>query len=229
MMADQAVTQDDQIIIVKPDLEGDGSIYKVVRRNDRKSGDTADKKEKRSGKKGVWIGLAAVLVFFLLVGTFIVLDTRSPFVWDLTPNMGTVIYFRGKVFDVEQENPSQGLPSEMGWLGNEITLRFPLDENDLRADSFQFEFNVTFKDFNTDEHVALDIYAGRNLNRLKLVKEDLVIDRLGEYSVPIEKAYFREGEKNFIRLSGKNVAPIGYGKNPPNCKFGFMRLRKIKN
>jgi len=114
-------------------------------------------------------------------------------------------------------------PYEMSWMGNQVHYVFRIDTKDLN-EKVNLVFNVPFKNYRTSEDVILEIKAGKSLFRMQTIVSDLKIDHLGVYSIPIDSSVFRDRWPNYIRLKGKNIRPIGYGKNPPNFQISSIKL-----
>lgn len=156
---------------------------------------------------------------------FATAQEKENVLWSATPKEGSYTKFFGKrVVDVMRGEAGLLIPQEFGWQGNQLIFIFRLTSEQLEAPQYEFTFEVTSKDYDSDEPVEIDIYAGTNINNLKTVKQGIVINRLGIYTIVLPSAYFYLGSQNFIKISGRNVLPIGYGENPPNCRFGTFKL-----
>lgn len=146
-------------------------------------------------------------------------------IWQVRPREGNYMkYFGKRVVDVNRADSDRLVPQEFGWQGNQLIFIFHLTSKQLQVPAFEFSFEVTSKDYDADELVELDIYAGTNINNLKTVSQKIKIDHSGFYKLNIPSTYFYLGSQNFIKVYGPNVKPIGYGENPPNCRFGSFKL-----
>lgn len=146
-------------------------------------------------------------------------------IWAVKPKEGNYMkYFGKRIVDVNRAEADRLIPQELGWQGNQLIFIFRLSSGELQQSEYQFSFEITSKDYNVEEMVEMDVYSGTNLNNLKTVAQGVKIERMGTYSFTIPSTNFYLGSQNFIRIFGRNVRPIGYGENPPNCRFGLFKL-----
>lgn len=146
-------------------------------------------------------------------------------IWQVRPREGNYMkYFGKRVVDVNRADSDRLVPQEFGWQGNQLIFIFHLTSKQLQIPTFEFSFEIISKDYDVDELVELDIYAGTNINNLKTVAQKIKIDHAGFYKLRIPSTQFYLGSQNFIKIFGQNVRPIGYGENPPNCRFGSFKL-----
>ncbi len=116
-------------------------------------------------------------------------------------------------------------PIEMGWEGNLVAYAFVLPTGTL-SENLAFEFDVSYRNYGTSQNVILEVAAGRSLSAMAPINSNLEINKLGTYTVIIPKSYFTQGTTNYITVYGKNIAPIGYGTNPPNFQTVSVRLKQ---
>ncbi len=172
-------------------------------------------------------------ILFLIIG--LVLQAPSPEVfgapskentlWKVVPSRANAMVFFGKrIVDVNRARVEKLIPYEFGWQGNETTFIFRLTSRQLNTPYFELSFKVLQKDYENDIPVKLNIDAGTNINRVKPVIKEVVIDEIGTYKIKISSSFFYLGNQNFIRILGANVRPIGYGTSPPNCRFEYIKL-----
>ncbi|MBI4972129.1 MAG: hypothetical protein HZC17_09940 [Candidatus Omnitrophica bacterium] len=146
-------------------------------------------------------------------------------IWQVKPREGNYMkYFGKRVIDVNRADSDRLVPQEFGWQGNQVIFIFHLTSKQLQSPQFEFVFEIISKDYDVDELVELDVYAGTNINNLKTIAQKIKIDHAGFYKINIPSTQFYLGSQNFVKIYGSNVRPIGYGENPPNCRFGSFKL-----
>jgi len=171
------------------------------------------------------------LIFFFVLALFFsggvsvfALETENV-IWQIKPREGNYMkYFGKRVVDVNRAEADRLIPQEFGWQGNQLIFIFHLTSKQLQNPTFEFIFEIFSYSYDADEPVHLDIYAGKNINNLKTAAQGIKITRAGTYTVQIPSSHFYLGNQNFIKIMGENVRPIGYGENPPNCRFLSFRL-----
>lgn len=145
--------------------------------------------------------------------------------WRLKPQPSNYLnYFGKRIVDVSRSRAPELIPQEFGWQGNQIVLIFRMTSRQLTPPELEFHFKVINKDYGVDEFVKVNVLAGTNINNLKPVVEGITLDKMGTYKVRIPSNRFYLGSQNFIQIDGANVHPIGYGNNPPNCRFEAFKL-----
>ncbi|MBI4399098.1 MAG: hypothetical protein HY586_08215 [Candidatus Omnitrophica bacterium] len=153
------------------------------------------------------------------------LHGRENIIWKIKPSESHYMkYFGKRVIDVNRKDADRFVPQEFGWQGNQMIFIFHLTSDQLERPTFTFVIEIFSRDYDVDEPVEIDIYAGTNINSLKTVTQGLKIEKVGEFPIEIPSSLFYVGGQNFIKLVGRNVHPIGYGENPPNCRFASFRL-----
>ncbi|MBI5061549.1 MAG: hypothetical protein HZB67_04520, partial [Candidatus Aenigmarchaeota archaeon] len=173
----------------------------------------------------VWRQTTLILAFLisLLCVTSISFALSPPprSIWRISDFSGSNL-FNPVVFYINHED-THDFPYEMGWRWNNVTLRFDLSQEQIRADLFNFEFSVPFKNYGTLEDPILTISAG-NGNNLSIMVRNYTLDRLGTYTFVINSSVFKPGTENYINVYGVNINPIGYGTNPPNFQWSWISM-----
>ena len=182
--------------------------------------------ERDMRKEGIVVNIqrsaiAAIVLFFVSCPLFAAENS----IWEVkTSDANYMKYFGRRIVDVNRAEATRLIPQEFGWQGNQLIFIFNLTSSLLQTPQYDFEFEVISNDYESDEPVELDIYAGTNINNLKAVAQGINIMKKGKYAIPLPSSLFYLGSQNFIKVFGRNVRPIGYGNNPPNCRFGAFRL-----
>ena len=149
-------------------------------------------------------------------------------IWEVKPDETQYMkYFGRRVVNVNRAEAGRLVPQEFGWQGNQVIFIFNLVSSQIEKPEYQFVFDIIASDYDAGapvEPVELDVYAGTNINNLKPVVQGYKITKSGPHTFTIPSSSFYLGAQNFIRVFGRNVKPIGYGENPPNCRFGMFRL-----
>jgi len=146
---------------------------------------------------------------------------RDKIIWEFDNFVNFYKRYGSRTCDVTGTKPC---PEELSWQGNKVKFKFSLDGTEELTDIVKFNFNVFFSNYATDKDAMVAVYAGK---RPKKVADDIVIDRLGTFSVEVPSAVFSEG-KNYVQIRGKNIR-VGYGKNPPNFNIDFASLELFKD
>lgn len=174
-----------------------------------------------------WLISSFILAIFLSltgIGNFLSAAEENV-IWQIKPKEGNYMkYFGKRVVDVNRSEADRLVPQEFGWQGNQLIFIFHLTSKQLQAPEFEFSFEIIAKDYDADEQVEIDLYAGTSINNLKTIAQGIKIIRTGVFSFKIPSTNFYLGSQNFIKIFGRNVRPTGYGENPPNCRFGVFKM-----